>query len=60
MKKPRRFAVFFGEVEEAYFIGTGSECEQFIKNAGDGPGWQVVPLAQCSRSQTRQAATKAA
>ena len=60
MGKPRRYALFFGEVEDAYFIGTRAECEQFIKESGDSEGWRYEPLASCSRAQTREAATATA
>jgi hypothetical protein len=55
MKKPRRYAVFFGEVDEAYFIGNRGACEQFIREAGDSYGWRLVPLALCTRKQTEGA-----
>jgi hypothetical protein len=51
MKQPKRYALFFGE-EEAYFVGTAAECEQYIRESGTQRGWHYEPLALCSRQQT--------
>jgi hypothetical protein len=55
MRHPRRYAVFFGEEYEAYFVGTQNECEQFIQESGQSHGWNLQPPATCSRDQTREA-----
>jgi hypothetical protein len=56
MRRPRRYAVFFGKEYEAYFAGTRNECEQFIQESGQSHGWNLQPLATCSREQTKGAA----
>ena len=55
MKHPRRYALFFGEEEEAYFAGTAAECKQYIRESGTRRGWHYEPLALCSRQQTASA-----
>jgi hypothetical protein len=55
VKHPRRYAVFFGEEYEAYFVGTQNECERFIRESGRSHNWNLQPLATCSREQTREA-----
>jgi hypothetical protein len=39
VKHPRRYALFFGEEEEAYFAGTAAECKQYIRESGTRRGW---------------------
>lgn len=53
MRKPKRYAVFYCQEYEAYFVGTRAECETFIQGSGTQYGWNLVPLAECSRNQTK-------
>ncbi len=55
MRRPKRYAVFYCEEIKAYFVGTRAECETFIQGSGTQYGWNLIPLADCSREQTKAA-----